>query len=200
MRVNLLPERLKPKKHGLRLTASPSLNILIRVFLALWVTLAICLVFVTHKAGQIRDSLSKIELAWGQTAPLIEERDALIKRKQELSSFLSLLEKDFKRKVVWSKKLSSLSDMVPLEIWIKEINFTGKDKNSWSLDILAAVGYLRTDEEMLDKINGFIERIKADPVFFEYFEKVSLLEINKTGSEKGNIMDFRFRIFSIPAS
>lgn len=194
MRVNLLPERLKPKKSGLQFSVSPGINNLIRVYLVVWVVLAAGLIFVWQKTSQIKSSLSKIELEWGQAAPLVEERDALIRRKQELSSFLALLEKDFKRQIVWSKKLSSLANLVPIEIWLKEFNFSVKDKSSWTIEVSAAVGYLKTDEEMLDKIDAFIERLKADVDFFEHFQRIVLVEINKTGGEKGNIMDFKLRI------
>ena len=141
----------------------------------------------------MKRALARIATDWSNTEPLIKERDALLKRQQELSAFSVVLEKDLKKGMVWSKKLAAFSSLVPKEIWLMEISFYRQEPQA-SLGVVAAASYLSSDDELLAKINNFIERIQGDNDFFRDFQGLQLLEINKVGSREDHVMVFKFRI------
>lgn len=176
-----------------------SLNLkkLILKFVFLWLILGAASFFITHKINYFKKRLWEIEAGWKNTEPVLKQRDSLSKRRQELGSFLVLLNEAFKRDIFWSEKLTALTHLVPDEAWLKAISFRkeGKEPSSMFLDILAAVGYSKRDEELLDKINNFIDGLKQDNNFFKDFNNLSLLEINKAkeGAE-GNVMDFKLTL------
>jgi len=188
MKINLLPEELRPKKSAI--LVSLNLKRLVSGFLLLWLILGAFSFFLMYKINYLKKSFSKVEAVWRNAEPLIKERDALLKRKKELNGFLTLLKDGVKRDIFWSKKLASLANLVPEEIWLKEISL----EQGIALNVWAAVSYLKSDEELLNKINNFIEEIKKDSAFFKDFQNLALLEINKTGDSNRNIMDFKLRL------
>jgi len=195
MRVNLLPHKTK-SENRITFQVSAHLRGLIRGFAFFWIIAFLFLSFLGFRIGSMRRALARIATDWNNTEPLIKERDALAKRKQELDAFSAVLEKDLKKGVVWSKKLAAFSSLVPKEIWLTEISFWGQDQAS--LAVTASASYLNTDDELLAKINNFIERIQGDNDFFRDFQGLQLLEINKVGSREDHVMVFKFRIFLRP--
>lgn len=193
MYVNLLPERLKERKAA---RFWKQLKGILFGFLILWLTIGSLYIFLRIKIGGCKKKLSQIENDWRVTEPLINERDALIQRTAELSDFLVFLNRNLQKGVSSYEKLTALSRLAPEEVWFREISLAQGTKDNKSVVILtvhASVGYLKTDEELLSKINEFIERLKQEKSFFDDFENISLSEINKApGSEK--IMNFRFSL------
>lgn len=194
MRINLLPEELRPRK--LVIALSLNLKKLLIGFLLFWLILGAFSFFLMSKINYLKKSISKIEADWKNTEPLMKERDALVKRKKELNGFLALLKEGFKRDVFWSKNLSAFANLVPQEVWLKQISL---EQNA-ALNVWAAVSYLKSDEELLNKINSFIEGIRKDSAFFKDFQNLVLLEINKAGSASQNIMDFKLRLSLRPGT
>lgn len=161
-------------------------------FVSLWLILSVAFLFITHKVNYFKKQLFEIETNWKNAEPLLKERDSLVARRQDLGNFLLLLKQGFKRDILWSQKLSALTYLVPDEVWLRQINFTKDELGRQQLGISASVSYLRTDEELLAKINAFVEDIRKDKSFFKEFQDISLLEINKTrGPAQENIMEFK---------
>jgi len=193
MQINLLPEQLKKRK-----TAQAYLDFkrLILSFVFAWLILGILwLIFVLTINGYKR-KLSGIEAEWKNTQPVLEERTYLIQYGRSLNAFLAFLKEHIKKGIFWSEKLIALSELVSEEIWFNEISLrkeTKEGQENMFLDISASVGYLKSDEAMLNKINDFIEQIKKDRVFFKDFDILSLIDINKAmGKER--FMNFRFSL------
>jgi len=192
MRINLLPQKTKS---GRKITfqAGSHFKGLIRGFVFFWIISFLFLSFLGYRISYMKRALARIATDWSNTEPLIKERDALLKRQQELSAFSVVLEKDLKKGMVWSKKLAAFSSLVPKEIWLMEISFYRQEPQA-SLGVVAAASYLSSDDELLAKINNFIERIQGDNDFFRDFQGLQLLEINKVGSREDHVMVFKFRI------
>ncbi len=188
MRINLLPEELRPRK--LVIAVSPNLKKMAVGFLLFWLILGAFSFFLMSKINYLKKTISKLEADWKNTEPLTKERDALIKRKKELNGFLALLKEGFKRDIFWSKNLAAFANLVPQEVWLKEISL----QQNVALNVGASVSYLKTDEELLNKINSFIEGLRKDSAFFKDFQNLVLLEINKAGGSNQNIMDFKLRL------
>ena len=193
MSINLLPEQLKKKRP---IEFREDFKSLILRFIFVWLILGVLWLILVFKISDYKRKLTQTEANWRDTQPLLEEKDRLTQHKKELNEFLAFLKQYVKKGISWSEKLTSLSQLVPEEVWFNEISLrkeTKEDKENIFLDVLASVGYLKTDEEMLSKINDFIERIKKDSLFFKDFQNLSLFEITKgTGKEK--FMNFKFSL------
>lgn len=193
MQINLLPEQLKKKKTT---QVIQDIKKLILSFVVVWLILGSLWLILTLTIGGFKKKLSKIDVDSKTTESLLKDIDTLIQHKKELNEFLIFLKQHFKKGISWSEKLTSLASLVPEEIWLNEI-FLRKEKKEEKentfLDVWASVGYLKTDEEMLDKINSFAELIKNDNVFFKDFDNLSLFEIRKAG-DKEKFMNFKFSL------
>lgn len=193
MQINLLPEKSKEKKSSQQ---PQDFKRLILNFVFVWIILGGVTLILALNISHFGRQFAKIQATWETAKPLIEEKAFLIQHQKELNEFLIFIKEHVKKGIYWSEKLTVLSELVPEEVWFNEINLRkeGKEgKENAFLDLSASVGYLKTDEEMLDMINNFIEGIKKDSFFFEDFQNLSLLEINKAaGKEKS--MNFKFNL------
>jgi len=193
MQINLLPEQLNIRKSK---ELKQDLKALALRFVYIWLILGILWIFLSLRIGYFKKKLSSINVELKTTESLMKEADILIKRKTELNEFLAFLKGHVKKGVFWSEKLKDLSRLIPAEAWLNEISLkkeTKEGQENTFLDIFASVGYLKSDEEMLDKINNFIEQLKKDSSFFKDFDNLSLSEITK-GQGKEKFMNFRFSL------
>jgi len=193
MQINLLPEQLNIRKTK---ELKQDLKALALRFVYIWLILGILWFSLSLRSGYFKRKLSSINVELKTTESLMKEADILIKRKTELNEFLAFLKGHVKKGVFWSEKLKDLSRLIPAEAWLNEISLkkeTKEDREDKFLDILASVGYLKSDEEMLDKINNFIEQLKKDSSFFKDFDNLSLSQITK-GQGKEKFMNFRFSL------
>jgi Tfp pilus assembly protein PilN len=192
MQINLLPDQLKKK---IAYSLIRDLKKIFLYFFILWVCLAVVSVSFVLKINGLKKKINKIEGEWNATVPLIKERDELAKRKQDLDKFLVFIKQNLRKGISWSEKLVKLSDIVPEEIWLNEFSLKKqkqKTSESSSLVILGSISYLATDEEMLGKINDFIEAIKKDKAFFKDFENLSIPDIQKAkGKDVERTMNFK---------
>ncbi len=196
MQINLLPGQLEKRK-----TAAlwQGLKKMLFAFIFLWLFLGGALVFLASNISAFKKRISKLQADWRTTEPMLKERDHLIKERQGLGEFLLFINKHLKKGVLWSEKLAAFSGLVPEEIWLNEISLKREGQDA-SLEVWASVSYLKSDEEMLNKINSFIEEIKKDNAFFKDFQSLSLFEINKAGGAVEKVMNFRFSLSLKPQS
>jgi len=193
MQINLLPEKSKEKKSSQQ---PQDFKKLILSFVFIWIILGGLTLILVLNINHFRGQFAKVQTSWETAKPLIEEKAFLIQHQKELNEFLIFIKEHVKKGIPWSEKLTVLSELIPEEVWFNEINLRKEEKEGKEnafLDVSASVGYLKTDEEMLDMINNFIERIKKDSFFFEDFQNLSLLEINKA-ADKEKSMNFTFNL------
>jgi len=194
MPINLLPEQLKKKKNT---EWRQNFRRVIRGFVFFWLILGVFWLFLIIRAGYFKRKLFVLDEELKTSSSQLKDIDGLIQRKKELDEFLIFLNQYFKKGISWSEKLTMLSELVPREVWLKEISLrkeTKEGKESVFLDVFAAVGYLDSDEEMLNKINNFLEALKNNDGFFKDFDNLSLAEIKKVAG-KDKVMDFKFSLF-----
>jgi len=193
MQINLLPGYLKKKK---TLELWQRLKRIFFVFIVLWFILGGLVVFLKSKNNDFKKRIAKIKDDWKVTEPLMKEREVLIQQKKELSDFLVFIDQHLKKDILWSEKLTELSRIIPSEIWLRGLSLKKGTENKQEfsfLDLEASIGYLKSDEEMLTKINDFVERLKGDKEFFSDFENLSLSAIQKEeGGER--VMNFRLTL------
>lgn len=195
MQINLLPDQLKKK---IAVSLIRDLKKLFLHFFIFWLALGLVSFFFGLKINGFKKRLAKIEDEWNLTVPLLKQRDELTKRKQELDKFLAFIKQNLRKGILWSEKLTGLSDIVPQEVWFNEFSLTKKKEKageSVSLVMLGSVSYLATDEEMLNKINDFIEAVKKDKSFFKDFQNLSISDIQKAkGKDKDIERTMNFKL------
>jgi len=141
----------------------------------------------------LKTELSLIDKEWKTTEPLLKERDYLLQWKNGYAGIFESIKDIFKRDISWFTILKSLSNVVPEEMWFKEMGlkeFQGKPV----LEIKASVGYLDSDEDKLNKINSFIEAAKKDKVLSENFDVPDLQDVTKTKENDVDILDLKFSL------
>lgn len=193
MQINLLPEQFRKRSTQELLQ---DFQRLILKFVFVWLILGGLWVIFMLKIIGFKQKLIEVEETWKNTRPVLVERDLLIQQKKASNEFLTFLKQHTKRDIFWSEKLTGLSRLVPEEVWFNEISFRKEKKEEQEnafLDILASVGYLKSDEAMLDKMNDFIERLKKDNLFFKDFQNLSLFEITKA-QDKEKFMNFKLSL------
>lgn len=199
MQINLLPGQIERRRQRL---FWQGLKKTLLIFIALWLFLGLFFAFFSFKANAFKKRLSRIDVDWRATEPMLKEREELLKQKKELDEFLVFIKEYFKKGLLWSEKLRLFSRLVPQEVWLSEISLRKDSREGqevMSLEVSASVSYLKTDEELLDKINSFTEELKGNEEFFKDFQNLSLGEINKAGgSEKA--MNFRFSLSGKPSA
>jgi len=166
------------------------------VFLAIWFILGGLDALFRLKTNHLKNRIAKIEDDWKLTEPLMNEREALMQQKQELSDFLVFIGEHLQKGMLYSKKLSELSRIIPREIWLRELSLKTETKDvqkTFFLEVKASIGYLKNDEDMLRKINEFVERLKNDKPFFKDFDSLSLSAIQKQAQVQ-RIMDFQLTL------
>jgi Tfp pilus assembly protein PilN len=153
MQINLLPEQLKKRK---TVELAQDFKRLILSFVFVWLILGSLWLILALKISDYKRKLSEVEAEWQTTQPVLAERDLLAQEKKVLNAFLIFLKQNIKKGISWSEKLTVLSNLIPEEAWFNEISLRkekGEEQENAFLDVLASVGYLKTDEDMLNKIN-----------------------------------------------
>ncbi|NQT06524.1 MAG: hypothetical protein HQ575_03185 [Candidatus Omnitrophica bacterium] len=220
--INLLPDELKAKRKAFKIPDATAAFLPAAVGIAIFFVVT-HLVFITvirvNKAAY-----GKMERGWSS---IREEKESieLIKRdglsvKKRLDAIESLTHK----KILWSKKLNQLSDLIIPGVWFtrvsidkktvvieknrtgllkKDIGTSSRNKTSQNL----IVSYLNIEGEVsssfgdeLAIIGKFIERLKSDADFFRDFSNIELVstELNKIGDTE--TMSFKINSYFKEAS
>ncbi|MBU4305867.1 MAG: hypothetical protein KJ893_09680 [Candidatus Omnitrophica bacterium] len=199
--VNLLPEEQHVRKSGPLLMISPEIARLIFAAVAITVFLGAWWLVLKLKIDETREKLSEIEVSWKAAEVLVKERTELIEQKEKAEKTVVFLHQFLSRDIVWSEKFKRLALLTPPEIWFMELalekeDIRGQDKavSKRFLQLVANVGFLGTDDEMLSKINKFIENIKKDSFFEKNFEDLSMLNLRKDDKAGQQVINFKIRI------
>jgi len=94
---------------------------------------------------------------------------------------LSKLEKE---RVLWTKKLLALGELMPEEMSLTYLEY----KNNVLL--LRYIATLRKDEKEFDRVKGIIDQLRASPLFFRDFADMRLKEQHRGDVEDQDILSF----------
>jgi hypothetical protein len=94
---------------------------------------------------------------------------------------LSKLEKE---RVLWTKKLLALGELMPEEMSLTYMEY----KNNVLL--LRYIATLRKDEKEFDRVKGVIDQLRASPLFFRDFADMRLKEQHRGDVEDQDILSF----------
>lgn len=88
-----------------------------------------------------------------------------------------------KRQVYFSELLNAISRVTPENMWLAELSFNKRAENQIELILRGAV-YLEDSSRELELVNKFLSYIKGDPVFIKYFEKIDIVSIERSQTQK----------------
>jgi len=89
-----------------------------------------------------------------------------------------------KERVLWTKKLLSLGELLPDEMAITYLEY----KNS--LLLLRLISIIKKDEKEFDRVKEIIDKLRASPLFFRDFAEMRLKEQHQTDIDEQTILSF----------
>ncbi len=193
VQINLLPEtarKKQKKKIELKVVFGPIifvLSALILTIITVWAMLAMQL-----SAKQKR--LTKLDSELKDLKFNLQKQEQLEKDKQNLLGKLKFMERQLARDLLWAENLNRLSNLIPPEIWLKNIILHTKKVNQTNintrLEIQGSTVSLQS-EEMIASIGGFMSALKKDPVFSKQFSEIKLLSSQRSKNADVEVMDFK---------
>ncbi len=133
--------------------------------------------------NKLRADIRKDELLVKTVKKLQDECNVLCKN-------LSLYENELKSRIIWSDKLSLISNCLPYGMWINRISFNQEEDKGKKRTIVID-GYVSPGVENPRKVlSYFVQNLKRDGNRF--IDKITLTQINNTKTEEEEIVYFRF--------
>ena len=160
-----------------------------------WVFILIVNFFLGFQIHSFKKRLSSVEKELKAIEPSLKEREYLLKWKDKFYDVFTSLQEILKQDLPWSSVLKSLSNLVPAEMWFRELSLR-EERDRKVLEIEASVGYLSSDEDKLRKMNSFLESAKKDKILSENFEVPDLKDITKVRTQEEEVIDLKFSLTS----
>jgi len=180
--INLLPPEMRKKK--LELPEIPLMPVGVGI-LCVFVIGSLILGLAVHRKNS---QLKILRREWEERIPLKKEADGFKAEIERLRRKSALLEDLSKRRFLWSVKLNSLSDLIPMGIWLTEL----------SLDEMGEMRFLTLEgiampfkgQEMIALVTRFMDALKNDKRFFFGLEDIELGPIERIKVEEAEVMRF----------
>ncbi|MCG2712615.1 MAG: hypothetical protein L6416_09895 [Candidatus Omnitrophica bacterium] len=201
--INLLPEELQVKKNRQFLIITPEIARLILAAVVITVFLLAWRLVLSSKLDEIKVELAGIEASWKATEELVKERGNLLEQKKEAEEAVIFLRRILSRDIFWSERFNQLIKITPIEMWFEELVLEKEDNRAQlndnmkfkrSLRLSAHVGFLSTDDEILLKINRFIEDIKESKDFYQNFKDLTMLDLRKGSKAEEHMINFKIKM------
>ena len=187
--INLLPPELrkrKKKSYAVQLPKQKSLFI----FLGSLVLLHFILICLTSANKR---ELGKLQSDWQQLTPKVVEIKNTKAQLERIAQKIPLIEGLFKRRVLWSKKLNQLSDLIIPGVWLDELSVKTEEGKVRGIPIKyliirgSAASRVKDEPALIGK---FMQNLKENPSFSEDFSMIELGPMKKRQIEETEIMDF----------
>ncbi len=186
--IDLLPQEFRTKKKAY-LTQIPKKEIILAV-LGCLVLFHLFLISLTAMSAK---RLKGLKGTWQELAPKRERLDGLKKQLSEINARIPLFEQVIKNRILWSKKLNQLSELMVSGIWLNELSVETKKAQAKGqplkyLIIQGSCASRTKDEPAL--IGRFMQNLKDDPLFSSDFAEIELGPIEKRLINQTAVMDF----------
>ncbi len=184
--INLLPSEMRKRK--LELPEIPLIPVGVGI-LCVFVIGSLILGLVVHRKNS---QLKILRREWEQKLPLKKEADGLKAEIERLRRKKALLENLSKRRFLWSAKLNSLSDLIPMGIWLTELSLDEMGETKFLT--LEGIAMPFKGQEMVALVTGFMETLKNDKTFFSGLEEIELGPIERIKVEEAETEVMRFSL------
>lgn len=129
---------------------------------------------------------------WQSLSSKKAEIDRLKDELAEINQKIPLIEQLISKRLLWSRELNRISDLVIGGIWLSELNLEKqegtKGELTESLIIRGSAASRTKDEPAL--IGRFMQNLKDDPIFSANFAEIELGPIKKRLIVQTEVMDF----------
>jgi Tfp pilus assembly protein PilN len=187
--INLLPIEYKRKKIQLpdlgKLRIIPIAISVIGFLIGLYLILSIILTVKTN-------TLNRLNNEWQSILNEKQEADKLKQEVKRLKKKADLIDSLLVDRLLWSKKLNQLSDLMIDGIWLESLTL-GERKEKPTLILKGNVVSRKKEETAL--IGQFMERLRQDEDFFSCFQDIELESIKRRQLGKTEVMEFNLILF-----
>ncbi|MBN2097324.1 MAG: hypothetical protein JW714_02465 [Candidatus Omnitrophica bacterium] len=186
--IDLLPLQFRDKKHIAFETIFKK-KMLIIIFGCL-VSLHLLIIMATlFNAGR----LNKFTRRWQGLSSKKEQVNQVKNRLNQINQKIPLIEQLINERVLWSKKLNGISDLIAGGIWLNELSLEEKSPDAQGnrvqyLVLKGSAASQTKDEPAL--IGRFMQNLKNEPCFSEDFSEIELGPIKKRQIKQTEVMDF----------
>ncbi|MFH1045461.1 MAG: hypothetical protein V1727_00670 [Candidatus Omnitrophota bacterium] len=187
--INLLPTELREKKT----LAVP------QIFQAKLVGIVVLCILATHLllivvAAMSAKRLAHFKVKLQTLTPKGKEVAQLQVELNEANKKIPMIEQLMQNRILWSKKLSRVNDLMVPRVWLSEFSLREEkeeleNKGTGKLLIIRGSAASRTKDEPA-LVGMFMQNLKDDPVFSEDFSDIELGPIRKRLIGDTEVMDF----------
>jgi hypothetical protein len=139
----------------------------------------------------LKSSLKNISSEYREAEKMKKEIGVLHRQKDLLEKNIVQLSALLNRDVLWSSKLEQLRQIIPQEVWLRELSFE-KRRGEGKVPTLLLTGALVPGPDMnaIATLSHFINRLKENKEFSGDFGNPALSDVRSETREKTEIMNF----------
>jgi len=162
--LNLLPDELKVKKtKAIEFAKLP----IVPLSLGILCVLIIAHILLIFTVKMNKASLTKLTKQWEDFSPKRRQLDKLKNNVKDINLKMKAIEELTQKRILWSKKLNSLSDSIHPNIWLSNLYY---DKKS-ATPTLGLEGFATGTEE---DVGRFMDTLENSEEFFSGLESIEL--------------------------
>lgn len=145
------------------------------------------------------NSLKKLNLKWQTLQPKKIEIDHLNSQINSIEKTVSPIRQLVEKRLLWSKRLNELSDLMTPGIWLEHLSIETQIKDAEKgiilriLNLEGCAAALYGDETSL--VGKFIKALQENKDFFQHFSEIKLGPMEKAILENNPIMKFKILCF-----
>lgn len=187
--VNFLPAKYKRRKIEL-----PNLGKIKIIPIAVCSALIFVLLYAlfTTWAAVKMNTLKKLTAGWQSKLSQKEEASQLAVEIRRLKKKADLIDNLIGHRMLWSKKLNQISDLMSDGIWLQNL-MLGERKKKKTLIFKGSV--VTKDKQETAVIGNFMQNLRGSADFFSDFEEIELESIKRSQIAKTEIMEFTLILF-----
>ncbi len=187
--INLLPDKYKKREIQLpdlgELKTVPIIIGIVSFLVALYLILTIISTVKSNTLNRLENEWQSISIQQQEAAKLKGEKEKLEQKSDLINSLIA-------ERLLWSKKLNQLSDLMIDGIWLEKLSL-GKRKDKDVLILEGDVFSRKKEETAL--IGEFMQKLRQDKNFFSDFEDVELESIKRRCLGETEVMQFNLVLF-----
>ncbi len=193
VQINLSPTLVKKNKTSFKINFNIGLAPIIFAIVAAIVMVIAAWVILQTQFSARQKELDQLNQRVQSLRSTLRRVEGLNKEKQKLQELLGFMRQHLKRDILWARDLSVLSDLIPVEIWLKKLELQNKKTDDFvkheKLNIEASAVSIE-GEEMMNIIGEFMSSLERDPLFSKQFSRIQLISSKRSKADKIEIMDF----------
>ena len=150
--------------------------------------LIFCYMLVGVRIAQENKKLGALRKEYELLRPEYEKVVKLKADKEKLEAKILVMDKLLAQRLLWSKKLNQLSDLMSPQVWLSSVTVISNPTSRTLL--IRGKTYSNKGEKMVEQVGDFIRRIEEDEPFFKDFVNVELISTERETIGPTEVMRF----------